>query len=229
MYIVDAFTQKQFQGNPGAICLFESLYNYDLYEDFVKYPNDLLQKIATEMNLSETAFLVPKKSGNHVHWYLRWFTPSAEIVLCGHVTLASAFILFSLYKEDIPENELFFDTLSGTLSVKKLDNGKLQMNFPQAPVAPFNLTNDMKKDIATVFSLVNENSILDSVYNKSLRMLLISIPKNEIKSLKPDFAKILALKLSVDLVGIIITSQNDKSDESIDFFSRFFCSMDRNK
>jgi len=89
----------------------------------------------------------------------------------------------------------FFDTLSGTLSVKKLDNGKLQMNFPQAPVVSYNLTNEIKKDITTAFSLISENSLLDAVYNKSLKMLLISIPTNEIKSMKPDFTKDFSIKV----------------------------------
>lgn len=95
-YIVDAFTGRIFRGNPAAVCVPDS-----------PLPEDLMQKIAIENNLSETAFAVPEGS----RWRLRWFTPGGEIDLCGHATLATAYVLFRFY---LPEaEEIVFDTLSG--------------------------------------------------------------------------------------------------------------------
>ena len=115
---VDAFSSKAFGGNPAAICILNSWLD-----------NDVLQKIAAENNLSETAFLVPVPPGNYE---LKWFTPTIEIDLCGHATLASAFVLFEYYDQD--KTVLKFQTTSGELSVEKSED-LLSMNFPaRSPV-----------------------------------------------------------------------------------------------
>lgn len=111
-YVVDAFTDQVFQGNPAAVCVLES-----------SLPEGLMQKIAMENNLAETAFVIPEGE----NWRLRWFTPEKEFDLCGHATLAAAYVLFRFFR---PEAEkLVFATLSGLLTVRRKD-GFLEMDFP---------------------------------------------------------------------------------------------------
>lgn len=111
-YVVDAFTDHVFAGNPAALCVMET------------FPEDqLLQQIAVENNLSETAYLVPRKEG----YDLRWFTPGGEIDLCGHATLASAFLVFQ--KLHPQWDRVFFYTKSGLLTVKR-DKDTMSMEFP---------------------------------------------------------------------------------------------------
>ncbi|WP_334212281.1 PhzF family phenazine biosynthesis protein [Clostridium paraputrificum] len=112
IYIVDAFTNEVFKGNPAGVCPLEA------------WPSDLiLQNIAMENNLSETAFFVKEENG----YRLRWFTPEYEIELCGHGTLAAAYVIFNYYEKDI--NEILFNTLSGELKVNR-DENKIIMDFP---------------------------------------------------------------------------------------------------
>ncbi len=122
MYIVDAFTSKAFAGNPAAVCLIKE-----------KLPDEILQKIANEMSLSETAFVLP--IDHKSRFSLRWFTPAVEVRLCGHATLATAFVLFTRTSNspsefDISSNRLIFETLSGDLIVTRTETG-LEMDFPQ--------------------------------------------------------------------------------------------------
>ena len=122
-YHVDAFAEKVFEGNPAAVCVLD------------KYPSDaLMQKIAGENNLSETAFAVKEGAGYH----LRWFTPGGEIDLCGHATLGTAYVLFRFFEKDA--DSITFQTLSGALTVLKKGE-LLEMDFPayelkQIPVTP---------------------------------------------------------------------------------------------
>ncbi len=115
LFQIDAFASKLFEGNPAAVCPLERWLR-----------DETLQSIAAENNLSETAYFVPTKSGYHI----RWFTPTREVKLCGHATLASAYVLFDIlgYEGDT----IAFESLSGALSVRK--NGEwLEMNFPAKP------------------------------------------------------------------------------------------------
>ena len=128
-FIADAFTDKIFHGNPAAICLPE------------RWPDDkLMQDIASENNLSETAFVVKEDSA----WKLRWFTPGGEIDLCGHATLATAFVLMNFVEPDLTEVQ--FSTLSGKLSVKK-KNDLYEMDFPAYELKRIEVTEAMKKAI----------------------------------------------------------------------------------
>lgn len=116
--IVDAFTNKPFGGNPAAVCLLEE-----------RISSEEMQKIAMEMNLSETAFV--EKTGDEGHFNLRWFTPTLEIDLCGHATLASAFHMTHAGWA-LPEEVIHFNTKSGELKVTV--NGEwIEMNFPLIP------------------------------------------------------------------------------------------------
>ena len=111
-YIVDAFTDRVFQGNPAAVCVLDGWP-----------PEELMQKIAMENNFAETAFVVPEGE----RWHLRWFTPEKEFDLCGHATLAAAYVLFRFYRPEA--EELVFSTLSGPLTVRRKE-GLLEMDFP---------------------------------------------------------------------------------------------------
>ena len=111
-YIVDAFTSKPFSGNPAAVCVMDS------------WPaEESMMKLAMENNLSETAFIVKEEKGYH----LRWFTPGTEVELCGHATLASAFVILNFY--DTGSSQVQFDTLSGRLTVSRSGN-LYEMDFP---------------------------------------------------------------------------------------------------
>src|SRR5215210_2668452 len=114
-YHIDAFTQQLFGGNPAAICPLETWL-----------PAETMQKLASENNLSETAFFVKEGDG----FYIRWFTPEFEIDLCGHATLASAFVLFNYL--NYSSDTILFQCKSGTLQVK--EKGELiELDFPGRP------------------------------------------------------------------------------------------------
>ena len=116
LYHFDAFTKEPFIGNPAAVCFLEK-----------SYADNVLEDIAAEMNLSETAFLqklLQKSFKNQRFYSLRWFTPKTEVDLCGHATLATAAVLF--YEIEIPVTEVFFKTKSGTLIAKLDDRGILR-------------------------------------------------------------------------------------------------------
>lgn len=126
-YIVDAFTNKPFSGNPAAVCVMDS------------WPSDeSMMKLAMENNLSETAFIVKEDKGYH----LRWFTPGTEVELCGHATLASSFVILNYYE---PESELVqFQTLSGELTVRKRGN-LYEMDFPTYELKEIPVTDEMER------------------------------------------------------------------------------------
>jgi PhzF family phenazine biosynthesis protein len=115
IYQVDAFAENQFQGNPAAVIPLDEWL-----------PDSIMQAIAEENNLAETAFFVPSEIGYHI----RWVTPNKEVKLCGHATLACAYVLFNM--KGYNENVLSFDSLSGVLRVSKL-NDLFTLDFPVQP------------------------------------------------------------------------------------------------
>lgn len=124
-YVADAFTDKVFAGNPAAVCVMDQWLK-----------DDTMQKIAIENNLSETAFAV--KEGDAYH--LRWFTPGGEVELCGHATLATAYVITRFVEPDL--TAVAFDTLSGRLTVEK-NNDMLTMDFPSFRLTPIPVTADL--------------------------------------------------------------------------------------
>lgn len=188
IYQIDAFADKVFSGNPASVCPLDEWLS-----------DEIMLKIAEENNLAETAFYV-KEDNNY---QIRWFTPTTEVDLCGHATLATAFVLFN--HENHQGNTIhFFSPRSGALSVSK-EADFLTLNFPTDTFSQIELSNeilqcfDQKPKIAfkgkTDFMLVFDN-------------------ENQIQNLKPSFDKI------VKLVGrgVIVTAKGDK----VDFVSRFF-------
>ena len=126
-YIVDAFTDKPFAGNPAAVCVMD------------KWPSEAsMMKLAMENNLSETAFIVKEEKGYH----LRWFTPGKEVELCGHATLASSFVILNFVEPE--SSSVSFNTMSGVLTVKR--SGDLyEMDFPTYELKEIPVTDDMEK------------------------------------------------------------------------------------
>lgn len=186
LYQVDAFAKKAFEGNPAAICPLEKWLS-----------DETLLSIAEENNLSETAFFIPTKDGFHI----RWFTPTTEVDLCGHATLAAAFVIFN--ELGYNKNLISFESKSGILNVAK-DNELLIMDFPtQAPTA-CELPIEIKQafDIEPVECLKAEDYIL--VFNN----------ENEIVNAKPKLEKL----KNIDLRGVVITAPS----KNYDFVSRFF-------
>ncbi len=126
-YIVDAFTDTVFKGNPAAVCVMD------------RWPDDQwMMQVAGENNLSETAFIVKESGGYH----LRWFTPGTEVELCGHATLASAFVILNYYDKDAAQVE--FDTMSGKLTVVRKGN-LYEMDFPTYELKEIPVTDDMER------------------------------------------------------------------------------------
>lgn len=128
-YVVDAFTDTVFKGNPAAVCLLDQWL-----------PDDLMQNIAGENNLSETAFIVRRD----IIYELRWFTPGGEIGLCGHATLAAAYVLMRFIVRDL--NQISFQTKSGELTVRKKGR-QYELNLPSFPLSPVPVTEVMAEAI----------------------------------------------------------------------------------
>jgi len=188
IYQVDAFTSEIFSGNPAAVCILESWIN-----------DNLLQSIASENNLSETAFLVRNDDG----FDLRWFTPVTEVALCGHATLASAFALFTC--RGWSEEAIRFHTMkSGQLVVRKRD-GLLAMDFPSRPARSTVLPSGLKEALG-----VTPIAVMGSVED----LLVVLESERAVRGLQPDLS---ALQ-RVESRGVMVTARGNQSD----FVSRFF-------
>ncbi len=186
LYQIDAFASKLFEGNPAAVCPLDEWL-----------PDEIMQSMAQENNLSETAFFVPKDNGFHI----RWFTPTSEVDLCGHATLASAYVLFNLlgYEKD----KIEFDSRSGMLAVAK-NNEWLIMDFPAQPP----VSCDIPKEIIKAFDTVPIECL------KSEDYIVVFKRETDIKLAQPDFEQLKKL----DLRGVIITAKSSRYD----FIARFF-------
>ncbi len=186
LYQIDAFASKLFEGNPAAVCPLDKWL-----------PDEIMQSIAAENNLSETAFFVPRGNGFHI----RWFTPASEVDLCGHATLAAAYILFNTlgYKKDMIE----FDSKSGILTVTK-DNEWLVMDFPAQPP----VSCDIPEEIIKAFNIEPIECL------KSEDFIVVFEREIDIESAHPDFGQLIKL----DLRGVIITAKSSRYD----FVARFF-------
>lgn len=187
-YTIDAFSETVFSGNPAAVCVLDRWLS-----------EDMMQNIAQENNLSETAFLVKNKTA----YEIRWFTPTVEVDLCGHATLASAHVLFEFYEPDVLE--LVFNTQkSGSLKVFKKD-GVLFLDFP---------TDVLKREdaIETISQGINTKPI--EVFRGKTDLIAVLKSEEEVKNLNANFSKIAKLNAR----GLIVTAQGT----TVDFVSRFF-------
>ncbi len=190
IYIVDAFTDRLFRGNPAAVCILDN-----------DISDDLQQCIATEMNLSETAFVLRHDGG----FGLRWFTPVSEVDLCGHATLASAHILWQeqILSED--EEAFFITQQKGILKARK-DGEEIILDFPAAKLLP----TEHEKYVRSLFDI--EPEFIGIAGNH----FLVELPSEiNVVEYTPDFSAIAGLPM----YGLIITSS---SGGEYDFVSRFF-------
>ncbi|WKV11143.1 PhzF family phenazine biosynthesis protein [Marivirga harenae] len=191
IYQIDAFTDQLFGGNPAAVCPLENWLN-----------DKVLQQIAIENNQAETAFFVKIKSGQY---QLRWFTPEFEMDLCGHATLASAFVIMNHIETAL--DSITFETQSGTLKVQR--TGKFyELDFPSRPAAPSSLP--------TIIS--DSLNIQPKEVWKARDYLLLYDSEEEIRNLKPN--QQLLNQINIDPGGIIVTARADRSE--VDFVSRLF-------
>jgi len=180
LYHIDAFASELFEGNPAAVCPLETWL-----------PDDIMQKIASENNLSETAFFVPKRNG----FYIRWFTPTSEVDLCGHATLATAFVIFNIlgYEQNIIE----FDSKSGLLKIIK-DDDNLILDFPAQSPTPCETPQD----------IINALNITPIECLKSEDFIVVLNDESDVQNTEPDFEVFKKLGLR----GVIITAQSKKYD-----------------
>jgi len=187
--VINAFTGGRFKGNPAGVFLSE-----------VPVSEPDMQSAARQMGLSETAFLVPSEEG----YQLRWFTPEAEVKLCGHATLASAFYLWDSGRDT--RDLLSFQTLSGRLTARRIQN-KIELDFPAKPAGELDLTGEMNTlfGIRPVWTGKSEFDLL-AVFEHA----------DQVRSLQPDFEAISRFPAR----GIIVTAPSDQPE--FDFVSRFF-------
>lgn len=189
IFQVDAFAAKLFEGNPAAVCPLDAWLE-----------PSLMQAIARENNLSETAFFVAQPHG---HYHLRWFTPAVEVELCGHATLASAAVLMERLRPDL--REVTFDTLSGPLTVRR--QGDLYaLDLPARPPQP----------------CLPQAGLLEALGAAPLEVwgakkyMLVYARRADVEALRPDMRGLRGL----DRDGVIVTAPGD---EGLDFVSRYFC------
>jgi PhzF family phenazine biosynthesis protein len=187
---VDAFTSQPFRGNPAAICFLDG-----------ERPDEWMQNVALEMNLSETAFLLPREDG----WSLRWFTPATEVALCGHATLASA---HALWEEKLlePGQQARFHTRSGLLTADR--NGSLiELDFPATRAEPAEPPPGLLEALGVTAPLAVARSKFD---------FLVEVQSEEIvRALDPNHAEL----RKIPVRGVIVTS---RGPGEYDFVSRFF-------
>jgi PhzF family phenazine biosynthesis protein len=186
VYHVDAFAEKPFEGNPAAICPLEEWL-----------PEQTMQAIAAENNLSETAFFVPEGDS----FSLRWFTPATEVDLCGHATLAAAFVLFT--ELGYGGEELLFNTKSGVLRVER-SGDLLKMDFPAQRPSPF----ELPAQLVEAFGATPEDCL------KFADIIAVYSSEELVRNAEPD----MQLLGQLDCRGIIITSEA----ADYDFIARWF-------
>ena len=193
-HVIDVFTNKAFGGNPAGVCMLDAWL-----------PDNTLQNIAFENNLSETAFLV-KQNG---YYDLRWFTPAIEVDLCGHATIASAFVLFEEAEQNA--DEIKFKTMSGIMTVNR-ENSLLYLDFPSRPVVPC----PMYETFGKAFDAT------PAAAYKAVDFLVLMDSEEAVRNIKPEFTILKSIRAEAgidnDSFGIIVTAKGDECD----FVSRFF-------
>lgn len=191
IFLVDAFTAEPFRGNPAGVVLLEE-----------QAGATWMQQVASEMNQAETAFIVPQDNNE---FGLRWFTPTIEVELCGHATLASAHILWRLHK--VPkEAPIVFNTLSGQLTCIRVEN-KIQMNFPAKVVSP----------CKEPYGLLAALQLLEAnIFSNGMDYLVEVKDEATVRSMQPIYAALAEVKCR----GVIVTARSSTS--GYDFVSRFF-------
>ena len=196
---VDAFTDRPFAGNPAAVVLFDTPH----------FPEDArLQRLAAEVNLSETAYAHPLPPGSDADWALRWFTPTTEVDLCGHATLATAHVLHSTGRAT---GTVHFASRSGTLTARLDGPGTVTLDFPTTPLAPTPPPADLAAALGTAVTAAYTTGPLGD--------LLVEVAdERTVRDLAPTTAKLAALPAR----GLIVTAAADTPESGYDYVSRYF-------
>ncbi|GAA3397933.1 PhzF family phenazine biosynthesis protein [Streptomyces roseoviridis] len=196
--IVDAFTDRPFSGNPAGVLLLDS------------FPEDAwLQKVAAEVNLSETAFAHPLPPGGEADWALRWFTPTTEVDMCGHATLATAHVLHS---EGVATGTVRFAARCGVLLATAEPDGTITLDFPTSSLTPVPVPEGLAKALGAEPVAVHDTAA-------HIGDLVVELEdETTVRGLAPDFA---ALKVLSER-GVIATARADRPDGAYQFVSRGF-------
>ena len=194
-FIVDSFTNTPFKGNPAGICLLEKTISIEI-----------MQSIAAELNLSETAFLLKGESNNFT---IRYFTPTVEIDFCGHATLAASKIILDKFSTETVN----FTTYKGLQLSANIEGEHIKMLFPLFETTDY-ITNQKLNDAFGI------ESALPTKFSKDLDMLIIEVKdKQTLLDINPDYQK--AIESSETIKEVVITSKSE--DKDFDFYSRCFC------
>jgi PhzF family phenazine biosynthesis protein len=191
--IVDAFTDRPFAGNPAAVCPLDD-----------PAPAEWMQRVAIEMNLSETVFLTPGGDAD-ADFNIRWFTPGREVNLCGHATLAAAHYLYESARAD-DARPIHFSSRSGPLSARRDAEGRIALDFPSKPATNAELPKPLVPSLAAAAEFLAEAEKLMAVFPSEAH----------VRDFTPDLAAIEATGAE----GLIITAPAD--DDETHFVSRFF-------
>lgn len=198
--IVDAFTDRPFHGNPAGVLLFDTAFPPDAW----------LQQVASEMNLSETAFAHPLPPGSDADWALRWFTPAAEVDMCGHATLATAHVLAS---SGLADGLIRFAARCGILTAESTGDGAITLDFPTSSLIP------VAAPVAAEHALGGVPIL--SVHDTAAHIgdLLIELAdERTVAELQPDHAALRAFAKR----GVIVTAPAEDPSRGYDFVSRAF-------
>ena len=206
-YIVDAFTDKVFSGNPAAICILDEWLS-----------DEIMLSIAKENNLSETAFAIKqetKDSVNAIHYKLRWFTPGGEIDLCGHATLACAFVIMNYYEKNL--KTVIFDTLSGKLTVNRKNGDLYELDFPAYDLKKVEITDEMIELIGKKPTEAYLGRDLMCVFDDEEFILSADLDSEKIKKLDG-----LLLHITAQHSNHSLNSKIKNTTDKIDCISRSF-------
>ena len=199
-YIVDAFTDSPFGGNPAAVCL-----------EIDQLSDTAMARIAGEMNLSETAFVYQPGAGAVRR--LRWFTPAVEVPLCGHATLGSAHVLL---REMGVAGPVRFQSASGLLTVQEED-GRLRMDFPANPP----VEGPMPPGLAEALGVATATGGAAALFTTSGKVALVVLSaEEEVLAIRPDFGALGKVARPGGVMGVAVTARG--ADPGVDFVSRFF-------
>ena len=208
-YTVDAFTDTPFGGNPAAVCL-----------EIDDLSDSAMARIAAEMNLSETAFVYAPDGGGERR--LRWFTPVAEVPLCGHATLASAHVL--LREAGLPQ-PVRFRSLSGPLLVSEED-GRLRMDFPANPPSEARMPAGLAEALGIgggdgAGPRTASSAAPPATFTTSGKVALVVVgTEAEVLAIRPDFGALGRVRLPGGVMGVAVTAPG--AEHHVDFVSRFF-------
>jgi PhzF family phenazine biosynthesis protein len=207
LFQIDAFTDRLFAGNPAAVVPLQSWL-----------PAKTMQTIATENNLSETAFFVPlarrtRDGDKTLRFRLRWFTPKVEVPLCGHATLATGWLVLEQMHRDA--EAAVFETASGPLTVTRQQNGRgrplLQLDFPALPAK--SVTRAVAAKVAAALPGTPPVAVLSAS-----KMMAVLADADAVRRVRPNFAAVTSLPAR----GLIVTAAADAADRHADFVSRYF-------